>query len=797
MAFNCKVCLFEFECFDWDAYIEHQIIFHKSLKVYYCPFDNCPRKYSITNSIKKHIISHIGEISDPIEHSHPATVFNLNLDINTPSTTENFNVNRKTLSIDNQKVNAEQVFDLESAVTDFIINLYSNLKLPRSTCQEITNKFLSVLTDTLKSCRSLENIDTYLSKIDKDLKFATSEKRFFSFLKNKTLIVPETLIFEKSLVPSLNNETADYQYKEVTHSAQLVRLRSTFQILFNETSIIQIYEDFENSLKNERKIVSFLQSELWKKMKSKFYNPNNKTLVLPNLIYEDCVEPNNPLGSHKCIQKIGAFYSYLPILPPDIASRLNFIFLALLYFNEDRVKFKNAIVFKDLIEELNHLAFIGIPLTNNKKYDRVVIITCLLLGDNEGLNRNLGFNLFSANVYCRFCYTPKVECQKICSDSHSIYRTRNSYSSDLKIMDSKLTGVQEDNIFNTLQYFHVTDNPSVDSMHDVFEGVCPYIFHAIFLVFVPQSFTIKKLNSRIEEYIFPFIDNRPPLFNIDCIKKPVKMSASEWQNFTIHFAFIIGDSVDRQSDAWKLYLCLRNLIDICIGTHLDECSPNELDSYIQELNRLYLKVSGSTLKPKFHHLIHYKNILTKIGLIRVTNCMRFEAKHKEIKSVTNSCNNRINILKTVATKMLLKQADFLLNFEKNIKLNLVLGRVVKNSDFNKLKYKITSQNDITIINFIEYNNVSFRNGVVVALDFDCQDIPILARIDFVIKHKKNIYLCLNLLKILYFNHDFHAFEVKKDSKFFTINFREIKCIQTSILTNIDETLFVNWNIYNQ
>lgn len=49
-----------------------------------------------------------------------------------------------------------------------------------------------------------------------------------------------------------------------------------------------------------------------------------------------------------------------------------------------------------------------------------------------------------------------------------------TYEQNLVQNDSKLTGISENSIFNSINYFHVVDNYSLDIMHDIFEVVAIY-----------------------------------------------------------------------------------------------------------------------------------------------------------------------------------------------------------------------------------------------------------------------------------------------------------------------------------
>lgn len=146
--------------------------------------------------------------------------------------------------------------------------------------------------------------------------------------------------------------------------------------------------------------------------------------------------------------------------------------MAQLFFSIDRTTFGNSRIFYPLVQELNSLQQVGITV-NFENYSCVKLITVLVLGDNLGVNSILGFaEGFNANFYCRFCKCHKEQMQLLCEEVSSFNRSKENYSNDVDVQNVTLTGVNENSIFNNLNGFHVTDNPSVDIMHDLLEGFC-------------------------------------------------------------------------------------------------------------------------------------------------------------------------------------------------------------------------------------------------------------------------------------------------------------------------------------
>lgn len=338
----------------------------------------------------------------------------------------------------------------------------------------------------------------------------------------------------------------------------------------------------------------------------------NKT-QFPFLLYFDEFETNNPLGSHRGVQKLGAVYISMPSFLPELASKLESIFLVLLFNSIDKKQVGNTEIFKNLINEIKDLEENGIEVFINDESIKLYFCLALIVGDNLGLHGMMGFSeSFVANHPCRFCRCSKTVCHKQLFKIDNELRNTENYETDVNTENMSVPGIVERSIWNTIHSFHVVNNYSVDLMHDILEGVCDYDIFSIlrYFVFEIKYFTLETLNHKIKLFNYGPTDirNRPPLLSENTFKSnsnTIKMSASEMWNFVRYLGLLIGDLVDVESEYWSLYVLLEKILDIvtsnCIGP---EC-PSLLKLLISEHNDLYLQLTKLNLKPKFHHLIHY------------------------------------------------------------------------------------------------------------------------------------------------------------------------------------------------
>ena len=183
-------------------------------------------------------------------------------------------------------------------------------------------------------------------------------------------------------------------------------------------------------------------------------------------------EPLNVLGSHSGAYKLSGNYVYMPCLPEDVQSRLEYIFMAMLFFSTDRSSDGNTRIFAPFIDGLNKLQSEDIRVTHSK-YKVIKLIPIVLLGDNLGLNGIMGFvECFVANHYCRICKAHRNEMATMHTANPDMKRTKINYETDCLIKNESATGIKEISIWNKLKGFHVVINPVVDIMHDLLEGAC-------------------------------------------------------------------------------------------------------------------------------------------------------------------------------------------------------------------------------------------------------------------------------------------------------------------------------------
>lgn len=168
------------------------------------------------------------------------------------------------------------------------------------------------------------------------------------------------------------------------------------------------------------------------------------------------------------------------------------------------------------------------------------------------------------------------------------------------------------------------------------------------------------------------------------------MTASEMMSFIHFLPFMIGELISEKDELWEIIIILIQIIDMVTLTKISVDHLTLLDELVSQHNKLYVKLSKQSLKPKQHFLVHCSTCIKKCGPLKLFWCMRFEAKHKDFKEYARVISSRVNMAKTLAIKAGLKFANSLLNgdFLENeaIISNVELIKIVDQSYYANLIY---------------------------------------------------------------------------------------------------------------
>lgn len=306
-----------------------------------------------------------------------------------------------------------EIFNMDSSARQKTVQLVRN-------AFNIFNVHLKRVLKLIESEKEMKNKREVMSILELlcDSNLIQSEYKIFKYLESAGyLIYPKAHLLSIDQRETILNESILVTKIQVIFYTSATTLQ---YILFYNTCIIDTIIDFLVKMKNYPTIPNVINSKLCR-TKTQYFDKQDNILYLPIFIYFDDFEPLNSLGSHSGTYKLGTVYIKIACLPEHLQSRLFSMFLAMVFFSNDRRDFGNSRVFTPLINELNLLADVGIEI-DHEQYKTVKFITVGVLGDNLGINSVLGFvESFRANYFCRLCISPKEICDSIFAIPMNLY----------------------------------------------------------------------------------------------------------------------------------------------------------------------------------------------------------------------------------------------------------------------------------------------------------------------------------------------------------------------------------------
>lgn len=410
----------------------------------------------------------------------------------------------------------------------------------------------------------------------------------------------------------------------------------------------------------------------------------------------------------------------------------------------------------------------GIQITVNGEEKTIFFTLSCIAGDNLGLNTILGFSKsFNSSHCCRICLVSKKEIQKQVREDVNIIRTKQNYTTHC---EQNMFGIQENCVFNTIPSFHVTENISVDPMHDLLEGICRYDIGKILnnLINKNKFFTLQIFHERIRFFNkTSFGENVIPPITLDSIRKElIIISASEMKYLVLNLNLFIGDLVPVNNQFWELYLLLRQILCIVFLHALNIGNIDLLEVLISEYLSLYIKIFPNSLKIKHHNLLHYPRIMRKYGPLKIMTCTRFEGKHKQIKENSKICKSRVNPSFTLALRHQLQLSyRFFCNegFADHVSLGNVISKLHLIDSYKYFKNLLPSDGfkDYDSIKWVIINGIKCDTNSVICINIS--DInAVFGKVKHIIISPTKIlfFVFTKMITLRYCRH-LSAFEIKE------------------------------------
>ncbi|KAJ8676810.1 hypothetical protein QAD02_012597 [Eretmocerus hayati] len=606
--------------------------------------------------------------------------------------------------------------------------------------------------------------------------FSTEKKRFAIFREESILVDPESFkIGEKAIQKFMPGSTTASLTFEPVFAIHIPLIRS-LQIFFQLPGVYEAVKAHIVELGEDQTITNYRQGRTWKKYYSKLALEHEDYFDLE--IFIDDLQTGNGMGSAAGIQKLCGVFARCPTLPPHLVNKMYSIFTTTIFYSKHREEYGNGCAFCKLIEELRILPDKGVRIVINGEEKTLFFALTQLIGDNLALNCTCGFSKgFTATHYCRCCTATASECKKLTREVPALVRAHESYDSAFqnRIIDElhPHEGIIEECEFNKAPIFKIGNNHYGDVMHDVGEGVCDYTVGGVLynLIFKDRIFTIDDFNKRLEEFDFgPHETNIPRKIKFqrckDSKKKGkqgkirLKQSAAEMLCLTRNLGLIIGDLVPEGNENWKLYLKLRQIVDIVTAPSITQYDSTRLEYLVSKHNELYIRLVG-TLKPKMHFMTHYPRLLLDNGPLINSWAMPFERKNKELKEVADATKCNKNLPLTIAINNQLNSC-YMLEFCEGVKSDYEKGSVLLTAvdrDTRAYFAGVEGGESVQQISHVQILGKRFSEKTIFLADITDDGEPYFGEIEGVFDVSGKVYVVSSMLETLYFYDHCHAYRM--------------------------------------
>lgn len=548
------------------------------------------------------------------------------------------------------KCKEEEILEIRSRLREFFlsftISLLSKKNLTRKDAIElqhnITEDIVVPILDAISKIADIRE-DPMNAELLSDLRdpfnFICTEYRLNTQLENLNMLeVPQEI-----------------QYKDeegnVVSKGCLAPIKFQLKKFFETSSMLEQTMHNMTRLEQTNDISNVVNGTLWKAIKPMY----GEQLVIPLFLYSDEAELNDAIGAHSGTHKVCGLYYSLPTIPSHYLSRLSCIFIAGFVKATDIAERGPSTALKDLVNILIELEKDGIELNIENKSVRVYFVLMAILGDNLGINQLMGYvTSFNSLLYCRFCTLNKNECKTTVILDPNLIRNKENYAIDLT-KSSKESGIKEECGFNRLQHYHAGDFVAVDVMHDFFShGICAYDLTLVFEHMIKTlRISLSIINYRIKMFDYGRTEKQKTIKTIthQQIKlSSYKMTAREMMLLVRYFPLIFGDLIPQHDKVWNFMMSLVELVDIVLLPRFNNEMLSILHEQIMYHHTHYQQLFGAKLKPKFHILLHYVDVIKKVGPPRYTWSFRFEAMHQMFKQYSRNITSRKNICRTLCIK---------------------------------------------------------------------------------------------------------------------------------------------------
>lgn len=321
-------------------------------------------------------------------------------------------------------------------------------------------------------------------------------------------------------------------------------------------------------------------------------------------------------------------------------------------------------------------------------------------------------------------------------------------------------------------------------MHDVMEGIIPY-FLENFFKFCSESkitsYTIITELVRDFNYGFLFKSKRPS--KIKTSSSHLNQNATQLYTIMLHLPFIFEKHRDKLGDVEKLMKTLLQIMQILFSPVIRESDIVRLERLIHEYLEDYQRIFKVPLSAKHHFLLHYPNLIRRMGPVLYTWMMRMEAKHKVLASLgKGQCFKNIALTIAERHQIIMCKDQFDLPMFDESQRATMHGSVFEQF-ISELGFDI---NDYHKLKFLKYNCFQYRKGLVLIEQGNAYEILEILVCDYTYS-----FICKEL-QLLEFDSFFNSIKVgsRNTQSFTLIKFEDLKNKQTYQKTHVNRNSYI-------
>lgn len=642
---------------------------------------------------------------------------------------------------DRLNVNKKVLSDIKISVDSFL-SAINSLKVPevrKNTIYLCTSKLINEFVNFVDGLMTQDTGYTHLESLDMAKSYvcgylnksSTSWKRQHQAESNATFVKPQEFAIGTHFEMKRSTGKTKSIPRLLQSKGQFISIAKTIETLFNNNKALRdLYFKYNESERDHICENGFYRGFCCGRVfkENELYKNNPESLQIR--LFTDDFTVANPLGASGSIHKLTAVYFCIQNLPTELLSKTDNMYIVSLTHADD-IKTKETDyndIWRMVVRDVQKLEQTGIEIKGDNGRILKGTISCICY-DNLGANSSLAMSgSFSANYYCRICKLIKSQCQIRCEEDISEYRTMEDYFKHLSVIEestkvnlTKSCGIKRYCVLNDLAYFKIFVNQSVDIMHDINEGVIPFLLQHFFnLIISSKILTENALQKKFQFHDYGIL-NAKSVPSIVYVSKPnLNQTASKLMCLFQHVPYVLYDlrNNDLLKDAWLCVQTLLKIIQVVYSVEVTEADLKELERCVSVHLRTIQIVFKVSLIPKHHILTHYATLYRLVGPLIFMSTMRSESMHQEIKRIIETCRNFQNITKTITNRFQIN-----MTFKGNTYVNqLKHGKKIpfdvkmNNTEHTLISNYFSCQDNLYILNWFSLNNYVYRNNLFICFD---------------------------------------------------------------------------------